>query len=123
VLVHVPTAEDLPADLVAIPADLPDDVRVEHVRVEELSRDWRRTPAPTALAEHGTAWLAAARTAVLAVPSAVVPVETNYLLNPLHPDFPRIAVGDPEPFRLDARLAPRARSATVIPLRKSPGPR
>jgi len=123
VLVHVPAAADLPADLVAIPADLPDGIRVEHVRVEELSRDWRRTPARTALAERGTEWLASGRSAVLAVPSAVVPVETNYLLNPLHPDFPRIVVGTPEPFRLDARLAPRARPATVIPIRKSPGPR
>lgn len=92
VLVHVTLSEDLPTDLVAIPADLPDDLLIEHVRVGDLPRDWRRTPAPAALADRGTAWLSAARTAVLAVPSAVVPPETNYILNPAHPDFRRIIV-------------------------------
>ena len=75
--VHVPAVEDLPTDLVAIAADLPDDLRIEHVKVGDLPRDWRRTPAPAALADRGTAWVMAARTAVLAVPSAVVPPENK----------------------------------------------
>lgn len=120
VLVHVPAGEDLPTDLVAIPADVPDDLRIEDVSVEELPQDWRRTPAPTALADRGTAWLAAARTAVLAVPSAVVPPETNYILNPAHPDFRRIIVGRAEPFDLDPRLGPGAPASTVV---RSPAPR
>ena len=105
-LVHVPAVEDLPADLVAIAADLPDNLRIEHVKVGDLPRDWRRTPAPAALADRGTAWVMAARTAVLAVPSAVVPPETNYILNPAHPDFRRIVVGRAGPFDLDPRLGP-----------------
>ncbi|MGH7391664.1 MAG: RES family NAD+ phosphorylase [Candidatus Rokuibacteriota bacterium] len=104
VLVHVTAVADLPADLVAIPADLPDDLLIENARIEDLPRDWRRIPAPAALADRGTAWLTAARTAVLAVPSAVVPPETVYILNPAHPDFRRIIVGRAEPFGLDARL-------------------
>ena len=90
VLVHVSAEEDLPADLVAISADLPDDLAIEHIRIEELPPDWRRTPPPPVLAERGSAWLTAARTAVLAVPSAVIPAEANYILNPLHPDFRRV---------------------------------
>lgn len=116
VLVHVPAGEDLPADLVAIPADVPDDLRPEDVGVEALPPDWRRTPAPIALADRGTAWLTAARTAMLAVPSAVVPRETNYILNPAHPDFRRIIVGRAEPFDLDPRLGPGARASTVVRL-------
>ena len=42
--------------------------------------------------------------AVLAVPSAVVPAETNYLLNPLHPDFRRIKTGRPQKIETDPRL-------------------
>src|SRR5436190_4797848 len=42
-------------------------------------------------------------TAVLAVPSAVIPAESNYLLNPLHRDFRRIRVGKPERFETDLR--------------------
>jgi hypothetical protein len=32
---------------------------------------------------------------VLGVPSAVLPLEHNYLLNPLHPDFPQLVLGAP----------------------------
>lgn len=42
--------------------------------------------------------------AVLAVPSAVIPVETNYLLNPLHPQFRRIKIGKAQKFETDLRL-------------------
>jgi RES domain-containing protein len=44
---------------------------------------------------------------VLAVPSAVIPQELNYLLNPLHSDFKRIRVGHSEAFRFDPRLRRR----------------
>jgi RES domain-containing protein len=46
----------------------------------------------------------ASTSAVLSVPSAVVPAERNYLLNPAHPDFERIEMGEPRPFRFDQRL-------------------
>lgn len=115
-LVHVAAPEDLPADLVAVPADVPDDLRIEDVGTQELPRDWRRTPAPAALADRGTAWLRAARTAVLAVPSAVVPLETNYILNPAHPDFRRIVVGRAQPFGLDPRLGSATGASTVVRL-------
>jgi RES domain-containing protein len=109
-MVHVSAPDDLPRDLVSIPADLPDDLGVQWITVAELPRDWRRAPAPPALADIGTAWLTAARTPVLAVPSAVVPQETNHILNPHHPDFRRIAIGRLEPFELDPRLGPRERA-------------
>jgi RES domain-containing protein len=38
------------------------------------------------------------------VPSVIVPREWNYLLNPAHPDFGRLAVGEPEPFAFGERL-------------------
>lgn len=42
--------------------------------------------------------------AVLIVPSAVMPLERNYVLNVLHPDFRKIAFGQSEPFPFDPRL-------------------
>ena len=41
---------------------------------------------------------------MLVVPSAVIPAEVNYLLNPSHPDFARIRIDSPEPFVFDRRL-------------------
>ncbi len=100
----------LPADLVAIPADIPLSLAIEPVDEGRLPSDWSRMPPPDALADLGGGWLDAARSPVLSVPSAVVPSERNYLLNPAHPEFAKIRRGSPEPFSLDPRL--RSKSPT-----------
>ena len=100
--------DDAPDDLVSIPADIPDSVASDELRVSDLPADWRELPAPEALAAMGTRWAKEPRSAVLAVPSAVVPVERNFLLNPLHPAFRAIRIGPPEPFALDPRMWKRS---------------
>ncbi|MFK7988181.1 MAG: RES family NAD+ phosphorylase [Sandaracinaceae bacterium] len=50
------------------------------------------------------AWAAGLSSAVLSVPSAVVPEERNYLVNPVHPDFGRIVTAPPVPVTYDPRL-------------------
>lgn len=77
--------------------------------VEELDRallpeNWRVHPPPPRLQQIGNEWLASRASVVLAVPSAVVEMETNYLINPEHPDFDSVDIGDPRPFTLDRRL-------------------
>jgi len=52
----------------------------------------------------GDEWLAAGRALALAVPSAIVPEEKNYVLNPAHPAFAKLRTGSPTPFVLDPRL-------------------
>lgn len=54
--------------------------------------------------KYGSAWLRAARSAVLEVPSAIVSTEKNYLLNPSHRDFSKLRIGRPLPFVFDPRL-------------------
>jgi RES domain-containing protein len=94
----------MPPGLVAVSADIPDGVRVQQIRVRDLPRNWRDAPAPEALRDLGTTWVSRGASAVLAVPSAVIPEDRNYLLNPAHPDFRRIRIGGPEPFRFDPRM-------------------
>jgi RES domain-containing protein len=96
--------EEVPDALVAIPADMPDDVPTTRIKISELASSWRKTPAPESLAEIGTRWTVARHSLVLAVPSAIIPEELNYLLNPLHPQVKRIRVGRPKPFSFDPRL-------------------
>jgi RES domain-containing protein len=81
-----------------------DDALVERVSISELPADWTSSPAPQGLQVIGDEWLSAARSVVLEVPSAIIEHERNYLLNPLHPDFKRVARSRPEPFRFDLRL-------------------
>ena len=52
----------------------------------------------------GDGWLASGRALALAVPSAIVPEESNYLLNPAHARFHRLKFGRPVPFILDPHL-------------------
>ena len=101
--VHVDT--DLaPPTLVAIPADIPDTLEIKALEVDELPRSWRAFPAPEALKDIGTAWITEASTAVMSVPSALIPTERNYLLNPSHKGFQRIRIGEPILFRFDPRM-------------------
>ncbi len=103
-LVHCDAAF-LPDDLVAIPIEIPDGLPARRIEAASLARTWRHHPAPESLARLGDAWASDRGSAVLSVPSAVVPGERNFLLNPAHPDFKRIRAGRPEKFSLDARLA------------------
>ena len=101
--VNLPAAA-APPDLVAVAADLGKDIPMSSLDVNDLPRGWRKYPAPEALADFGGRWVEEGKTAVLAVPSAVVPQERNYLLNPAHPRFREITVGKPEPLSLDPRM-------------------
>ncbi len=91
-------------DLVLVCADVPTALRVEVIETHDLPPGWRATPAPEALARLGTSRVAAKRSPVLSVPSVVLPVEKNYLLDPAHPSFSRIAIARPEALTLDPRL-------------------
>lgn len=98
-----------PPHLVALPVDLPDTIEIETVDMGALPSDWRIYPAPAPLPRLGQSWLRASRTAVLSVPSAVIPHERNYVLNPAHADAARLVVGKGEPFSLDPRLWKRSK--------------
>ena len=93
-----------PADLVAIPLDIRDDIAVDVVAVETLPADWRTFPAPPVLATIGEQWFRASSAPVLSVPSVVIPHERNFVLNPAHREFARIVIGRAEPFSFDPRM-------------------
>ena len=93
-----------PVDLVAIPVDIGQNISIESVRVEDLPPEWRSFPAPPALALIGEQWFRASRTAILSVPSVVIPLERNFVLNPIHREFAQVSIGQPEPFSFDPRM-------------------
>lgn len=79
------------------------DVAVAELEGEPPS-DWRSDPPSRSTQAVGDAWVRAGATAILRVPSVIVPVEFNYLINPAHPDAKRIVVGKPMAFPFDRRL-------------------
>ena len=96
--------DPLRANYVLIPAHVPDTVSREQVDINALPTDWRNQSERIHLQALGTHWLRESRSCVLVVPSAVVPAELNFLINPLHPDFTRIRLGEPETLETDLRL-------------------
>jgi RES domain-containing protein len=85
-----------------VSADLPDDLTIDDLMATPPG-GWRALGSPEAAAAGG-AWLRAADAAVLRVPSALVPTEANYMINPLHRDAARIVVSAPQLLAWDARL-------------------
>lgn len=103
VLVHVDPAI-APRDLCLLTLQIPDELGLLHWHAADLPPDWQDTPAPAALQDLGTDWLVSRRSGLLRVPSAVMPVEDNLLLNPSHPDIARVSVVATQPFVFDRRL-------------------
>ena len=74
----------------------------------KLPHNWKQLPAPKANAAVGDNWVKSAKSAILKLPSAIVPEEFNYLINPLHSHFGRIIRGKPRLLKVDPRLGPLA---------------
>jgi RES domain-containing protein len=74
--------------------------------VRTLPKAWKDSPPGDPTQRLGNEWLKAGASVALRVPSAVVPNEFNYLLNPSHPDFKKVRVGKPEALYLDPRILP-----------------
>lgn len=102
-------ADDAPEDLTLASAEVPDDVSREEIEVTGLPANWRETPAPPELARLGDAFIETARHCVLIVPSVLAKAEKNWLLNPRHPEFQKIAIRATEPLNYDARMFGRSR--------------
>jgi RES domain-containing protein len=83
-----------------------DERLVEKVMADSLTADWRDEPPPPSTKRIGDQWVKETRSAVLELPSVLIPTESNYLLNPAHSDFKSIAIRKPEPFAFDLRLLP-----------------
>ena len=97
----------LHARYVMIPARVPEQ-SIEHIDQTTLPADWRELSGRSDLQYIGAAWIHAGTSAVLAVPSAVVPAEFNYLINPAHPDYALLEIGTRSEWLTDQRLMRRA---------------
>ena len=104
-LVHLDSSELL-EKYVLLGVDF-DHSLIRPVEPSDLPRNWRSDLPPAQLRLIGDDWILSGSSAVLRVPSALVPRENNFLLNPGHRDFARVRIGKPLAFRFDPRLATR----------------
>jgi RES domain-containing protein len=102
ILVHLPGGMLPSFSAIAVEFD---DAIVTSLSIADLPPGFQRAPPQIETMAVGDAWVRSGRSAVLRVPSAIVPLESNYIFNPRHPDFARVTIGRPQSFPLDPRLA------------------
>ena len=99
-LVHLnPT---LAPRLVLVEATIPD--RLVATLRGALPAGWNDLPDSGAARSVGDTWLQSGSSLGLEVPSVHSRTETNVLINPAHPEFAQLVIGDPVPFAFDRRL-------------------
>ncbi len=101
ILVHF---TEVPEDYVLTAITIPDGVKIETVPKLQLRRGWNAITGSRGGKEFGRKWVEESRSAVLSVPSSIVPKERIFILNPTHPDFAEIESGKPIPHAFDTRL-------------------
>ena len=115
-LVHVDSDIPLPA-YEAVEIEIPDTILPETIR--SLPDGWYEMIPPADCKRVGDEWIESGRSLLLELPSAVVPEEFNYLLNPTHPEMEHVRISRRRPFSLDERLIPSSPTTGISHLEKA----
>lgn len=108
VLVHLELQEDeLPPSYTLLKVEFPADVAIEEIRIAEKEA-WKTNLSISR--RLGDEWLKNGKTALVRVPSAILPNTFNYLLNPLHRNAKHIKIASATRARFDPRLLRYLRS-------------
>ena len=84
--------------------EIPAKVKVKTISIKKLPPNWYKFESYSITQKLGDNWLEKQQSAVLKVPSSVVPKEFNYLINPNHKDFKYIKLVSTEDFKFDPRI-------------------
>jgi RES domain-containing protein len=96
------SAGDVPPKYTLLAVSVADDVSTETVEASALPPNWADDLEVTR--QVGSAWLRSQRSALLRVPSALVPASFNYLLNPLHAEARRVRIKSVYEYPFDPRI-------------------
>ncbi len=102
-LVHLERST-VPQDYTATTLSVPDDIPMLMPTAGQLPQGWNNASYSDAARGYGDRFIHSGTHLVLRVPSAVLPAEYNFLLNPLHPDMSRVKVITVARFVFDTRL-------------------
>lgn len=78
------------------------DIEIPEIKLNKLKQDWQQDEGNTRWI--GDEFLKSSSSLLLKVPSAIIPEETNVLINPLHKDMKRVKVKIAREFEFDSRL-------------------
>lgn len=104
VAVHLDFLEDLPTDRFYVEIEIPNDIEILELSINQLPENWDSKPPILETQFIGDDFVSQKNAAVLKVPSAIVPAEFNYLINPNHADARKIKVISTQKLQFDNRL-------------------
>jgi len=102
IAVHIPLGM-LSVNYVLVTYELPD-LTVLSIQLENLPERWNSYPHSSSTQQIGDKLLLNMESLILQVPSAVVPQESNFLINPIHKEINTVKILDVEPYIFDVRL-------------------
>ena len=76
----------------------------QSITIADLPDNWKADPTPQSVKEVGDRWIQNQESVILKVPSVIIPVEYNFLINPSHPEFKKVVIHSPQKFAFDPRL-------------------
>lgn len=94
--------DDIPRVLSLITLEIPNGFA--DFPIAALPGDWRQSPSPASTKDFGSRKLKNLTHPVLRFPSTVIPEESNFIINPLHPIGARIEILDIADFACDIRI-------------------
>jgi RES domain-containing protein len=103
VAIHIPIGI-VPKDYFLISINIPDTARVLKLSNTDIPPDWRSNPHSNSTQKIGDRFIIESKLPILQVPSAVVPGDFNFLVNPNHPQSKEITIDNVEPFEFDSRF-------------------
>lgn len=106
IAMHIPMGI-VPKDYFLISIDIPDTASILRLTDADMPADWRSNPHSNTTQQIGDQFVAENKLLVLQVPSAVVPGDYNFLVNPNHPKSNNVKVISSEPFEFDSRFVKR----------------
>lgn len=104
IAVHIDRREDVPTDRYYVEIDIPDNIEMLELGIEDLPENWHSKPPILETQYIGNDFVLQKSAAVLKVPSSIVYLEFNYLINPNHPDSAKIKVISTQNLIFDIRF-------------------
>lgn len=102
-LVHTPK-EILPPNHVILTIEIPVDLENEIISVNELRKDWNSLQTNDWTQKTGLRYFEEFEALGIIIPSAIIKMEKNIVLNPSHKDYKSVKIIDRSEFKFDERL-------------------
>ena len=103
IAVHTPLG-NIPTDYEIVSIEIPDDASIGAIDMTMLPEHWRTFPHPYFTREIGDKFISDHVFLAIKVPSAVVPGDFNFLLNPYHKAISTVRIKEIAAFEFDERL-------------------